>query len=306
MYSVQHAARLTGIPADTLRMWERRYQIVEPARSEAGYRLYDDHALRRLSVMNSLVASGWSPRLAAEQVKSGTAAGLRPEEDPAPQSSGSLDLLASLAADLDTVRLEHELGRAFASAPFEELADSWLMPSLARLGDAWRAGTVSVAGEHFVSAGLHRHVSRVLEQADPGPGAPRVLVGLAAASRHELGVLSFAAVLRRTGVEVVYIGADIPADSWVVAVAQSGVDHVVLAVPTAEDAPGARDVIAALDAAAPHIVVHVGGGHQDQIGPPARPLGHGLVTAARALAADLGVTGAVTPRSGPGSPTAER
>ena len=62
MYTVKHAAELTGIPADTLRMWERRYGVVTPDRSESGYRLYDDAALRRLQAMHTLVDSGWSPR----------------------------------------------------------------------------------------------------------------------------------------------------------------------------------------------------------------------------------------------------
>ena len=201
--------------------------------------------------------------------------------------SEPLDLLASLATDLDPVRLESELGRVFASAPFEALADDWLMPSLARLGRAWQSGTVSVAGEHFVSAGLHRQVARVLEAAEPAPGAPRVMVGLSRASRHELGVLSFAALLRRAGVEVVYVGADLPSDSWAVAATSAGVRDIVLGVPTADDLPGVRDAVAALAAAAPDVAVHVGGGHQDRVGPPAQPLGHVLVEASRTLAGRL-------------------
>ena len=70
MYTVKRAAELTGLPADTLRMWERRYPIVEPARSDGGYRLYDDPALRRLSAMRSLVDSGWTAREEARRVLS--------------------------------------------------------------------------------------------------------------------------------------------------------------------------------------------------------------------------------------------
>jgi methylmalonyl-CoA mutase cobalamin-binding subunit len=113
------------------------------------------------------------------------------------------------------------------------------------------------------------------------------MVGLSRASRHELGVLSFAALLRRAGVEVVYVGADLPSDSWAVAAVSAGVREVVLGVPTADDVPGVRDAVAALTAAAPDLTVHVGGGHQDQIGPPALPLGHRLDRASRDLAARL-------------------
>lgn len=287
MYSVQHAARLTGIAPDTLRMWERRYQVVTPARSEAGYRLYDDEALRRLSAMRSLVAAGWSPRLAAERVKSG---GEAVDERPAARTaSASLPSLVPLAADLDPQRLESVLSRTLASAPFEDLVDDWLMPALAELGAGWRDGTVSIGGEHFVSAALQRHVAGVLASARPPAGAPRVVAGLARASRHELGILAFAAVLRRVGVEVIYVGSDLPTESWAETVVSTGAGAVVLAVPTAEDVPGVRDAVAAVAAAAPAVGVYVGGGHQDRIHEPGRPLGHTVVDAARRLAVDLQV-----------------
>ncbi len=301
MYSVAHAARLTGIPSETLRMWERRYRVVEPARTDAGYRLYDDNALRRLAAMKALVAAGWSPRLAAQQVTSGSLDGDRPSSGADRHPPGPLNLLAELAEEFDPVRLESELGRVFASLPFEDLVDDWLMPSLVRLGEAWQAGTVSVAGEHFVSAGVHRHLAQLMEGAEPAAGAPRVMVGMAQGSRHELGVLSLAALLRRAGVEVLYVGADLPSESWAVAAPSVGVDHVVLGVPTAEDLPGARDVVAALAAAAPAIIVHVGGGAQQLVGAPAHALGHRLVDAARWLAG-----AAATEPSAPGSPTAAR
>ena len=68
MHSVSSAARLCGVSPSTLRAWERRYGVVEPIRTESGYRVYDDAALRRLTRMSSLIASGWSPRHAAAYV----------------------------------------------------------------------------------------------------------------------------------------------------------------------------------------------------------------------------------------------
>jgi methanogenic corrinoid protein MtbC1 len=285
VYSVQHAARLTGIAPDTLRMWERRYQVVTPERSEAGYRLYDEDALRRLSAMRSLVAAGWSPRLAAERVKTGVTTEV--DRPTAAVATGSLPSLLPLATDLDPVRLESTLTETMASAEFEDLVDDWLLPALAELGAGWRDGTVSVGGEHFVSAALQRHVAAVLAAARPPAGAPRVIAGLARASRHELGILAFAAALRRAGVEVIYVGSDLPTESWAETVVSTGVGAVVLAVPTAEDVPGVRDAVAAIAAAAPHTGIYVGGGHQDRIHEPARPLGHRVVPGVRSMVSDL-------------------
>jgi methanogenic corrinoid protein MtbC1 len=176
----------------------------------------------------------------------------------------------------------------FADADLGQLVESWLMPALRRLGAAWHAGAVSVAGEHFVSAGLQRRLAASLDTATAQPGAPRVLVGLSRGARHELGVLSYAVLLARTGVEVLYVGADLPPDSWVVAVVAREPDAVVLGVPTAEDVPAVRDTVAALTAARPDLSVLLGGSHQDQIG-AGIPLGHSLTDAVRDTATRLGL-----------------
>jgi methanogenic corrinoid protein MtbC1 len=203
------------------------------------------------------------------------------------EDTRALPSLVPLARHLDSRRLEATLTSIFASAPFEELVDDWLMPALAELGAAWQADTVSVAGEHFVSAGLQRHVAAVLAQAEPSSGAPRVLTGLARASRHELGILAFAATLRRADVDVVYVGSDLPTESWVESAWASGVRGVVLAVPTADDLPGVRDTVAAVSAGAPGVGIYVGGGHQDEVGSPAQPLGRRIVPAVQRLVAEL-------------------
>lgn len=297
MHTIKHATALTGVSADTLRMWERRYGVVAPVRTEGGYRLYDDAAIARLTAMRALVEAGWAPSRAAVQVTSGTTPGPMtpaPREDAQGLVSGRvydsgegskerLDLLVRLAMSFDSRQLSHALDDAFARWEFEELVDDWLMPALGRLGLAWRAGTVSVAGEHFVSAGVHRRLATALDGASPRPGAPRVIVGLARGSRHELGVLAFGALLARAGFGVLYVGGDLPPDSWVVAVAGHSPSAVVLGVPVLDDVPAVRDTIAAIRAARPDVPLLLGGSHQELVS-TGEPLGHHLFNAARALA----------------------
>lgn len=58
VYRIGAVARLTGIPADTLRIWERRYQLVEPQRTEKGGRLYTQDDVTRLTMIKTLVDQG--------------------------------------------------------------------------------------------------------------------------------------------------------------------------------------------------------------------------------------------------------
>ena len=76
MYTIRQAAARTGLSVPIIRVWERRYGVVQPSRTPAGYRLYDDESIARLAAMRRLVAEeGWQPSQAAQRV-------LEPGADP--------------------------------------------------------------------------------------------------------------------------------------------------------------------------------------------------------------------------------
>jgi methylmalonyl-CoA mutase cobalamin-binding subunit len=288
MHTVKRAAELTGVAPDTLRAWERRYGVVEPGRSEGGYRLYDDRALRRLAAMKALVDAGWLPGQAAKRV---LADGVAESQEPGPASPapaagtvGDVDALARVGRDLDGAALTRVLDEGFSAGSFEQVADGWLMPALSRLGAAWRDGEVGVAGEHFVSAGVARRLSALFDAASRDSTGPVAVVGLARGSRHELGVLAFAVALRRAGLDVVYVGGDLPPEAWVSTARSRGASYAVIGVPSPEDVPAVRETVAALRQGCPEVRIGLGGGQQDLVG-DGEPLGHRLAEAARLLAA---------------------
>ncbi len=279
MYTIKQAAQVTGVPGDTLRAWERRYGVVRPARTDGGYRLYDDDAIRRIQQMRALVDAGWAPARAAEHLR---------EHGVAPDTAGiSLDALAGFAAVFDAQGTDRVLDEVFARSSFERAVDEWLMPALVRLGEAWASGEASVAGEHLVSATVQRRLAAAFEAAGRADGAPRVLSGLPPGARHELGALAFATAARRAGLDVVYLGADLPEESWARAWEVIEPHAVALSVPTPDDVGPARRVAALLEELDPGLAVYAGGAHQAEVAPGLRLLGHGIGDAAGIVAADL-------------------
>jgi len=286
VYTVGRAAELTGIPRETLRKWESRYGVVSPARTDGGYRLYDDGALRRLAAMRDLVDAGWSPREAAARVLD-QAAGAGSDPLPPVEGRGDLDALARAAEDMDPDLLQQALVHGLPGDDLAVEVDRWLLPSLTRLGLAWRDGRVTVAGEHFASAAVQRRLSQLFDAVPvPEASAPHVVVGLARGSRHELGVLAFAALLRRHGVRVTYVGGDLPGEAWLSTVRALAPDAAVIGVPDAEDVPAVREVVSTLAAHAPGLLIGIGGGHQERISQGVH-LGHVVSVAASELAASL-------------------
>lgn len=287
MYTIKRAAELTGIPAATLRAWERRYDLVEPERTESGYRLYDDAAVARITDMAALIADGWSASTAAAEVHRRS---LDPEAatlPPSPPTDGptATAQLVAAAAAMDPAEAARVLDEQFARISFEAVVDDWLMPTLQEVGLAWADERISIAGEHLVAHAVLRRLAVSYDAAVSRPAGPRVLVGLPAGVHHELGIFAFAVALRRRGVDVVHLGPNLPADAWRAALESHASSTAVLAVPQKRDVRAARDVVDALHEADPTVSIFVGGGHQDALdASDVTRLGHAIGPAAAELA----------------------
>jgi methanogenic corrinoid protein MtbC1 len=274
MYTIKQAAARSGVSVPLLRAWERRYGIVEPERTAAGYRLYDDVALDRLRTMRRLVDAGWTPSTAAGAILSGETIALPDEAasdaSAAARATASLDgaiedrdlvtRFVEAAIALDTDGMEHALDRMFAAGTFETVADSRLLPALVAIGDAWADGRLGVAGEHAASHAALRRLAAAFQaagRATPPDGA--ILVGMPPTARHELGALAFGTAARRAGLPILYFGPDLPLDSWVTTARRTHARAAVIGVVTAADVRPAVQVAAALRDAAPELAILFGG-----------------------------------------------
>ncbi len=268
MYNIKQAAARAGVSVPVLRAWERRYGIVHPARSASGYRRFDEADVARVRTMRELVDEGWSPSAASAAILAGSVAvpsETAPAEAvvaargaPAGDAPDLAGRLVAAARELDAGALEVVLDDLFSRGSFERVVDDLLFPALRDLGEAWASGEVSVAGEHLASGAVLRRLGLALDGAARAARGPRVVVGLPPGSRHELGALAFAVAARRVGMDVAYVGADLPAPDWVAATAQ--VDAAVIGVPTRQDRRAALDVTRALRKARPSLSIALGGG----------------------------------------------
>jgi DNA-binding transcriptional MerR regulator len=311
MYTIKRASEMVGVPVATLRAWQRRYRVVEPRRSDSGYRLYGAADIAKLRSMQALVASGWSPKEAAVVVSDDSDLATEPddlERDQTPPrrrsslhaSASTMDLVSAAAA-LDPSAITQLLDERFATGSFEHVVDGWLLPELDRLGMAWAEGGVTVAGEHMAASAVQRRLSAAFDAAAVDGARPPLLVtGLPAGCRHELGILAFATAARRQGLGVVHLGSDLPLADWLTAVERHRPDSIVLAAPTPSDVAPVLEIIESLRSikgtATARTLVAIGGRHQDEVveasirlvHPAALALGHSISRAAALLRDRLG------------------
>lgn len=285
MYTIKRAAELVGVSESTLRAWERRYGVGTARRSDSGYRLYDDEAVKALSLMNALVAEGWSVRAAAAEVQRRAAISLPAAVDGLDPSFDQA--LVQGAEKFDLAVLTSVLEQRFGASSFETVVDGWLLPSLRDVGLGWESGRVSVAGEHLVSQCVVRRLSAAYESAGDRPTGPRIVIGLPPGARHDLGLLSFATAARRAGLSTSYLGADVPVADWVTAVTRTSAACAVLAVPMEKDVAALAQTAEALAAETPDVLIAVGGAWQDSAPERCLRLGHQVGPAAALLAERL-------------------
>ena len=254
MYTIKQAAARTGVAVPTIRAWERRYGVVSPARTAAGYRLYDEDA-DRAPVGDAL--PGRDRGLATEPGgRAGQGSGRRPggprgpplgrrrtrrrrwRPGPVGRSAGdAVAAFVSAAQRVDVHVMERILDEAFATQRFELAMDAVVFPALRGIGEAWSAGELDVAAEHAASETVRRRLARFFDAARGRVGRPQVLVGMPPGGQHELGVFAFAVACRRAGLEVLYLGANVPLESWLRMVRETAVPAVVLgAVATVDSA----------------------------------------------------------------------
>jgi methanogenic corrinoid protein MtbC1 len=277
MFTIKQAAARAGVSVPVLRQWERRYGVVRPARTPSGYRTYDEPAIARVRAMRQLVDDGWAPNAAAAAVRDldddAVASVLVPRsaggETASPPDLAAGDLVESFvrgAAALDMATIEMILDEMFARGTFEQVGERYLLPALRRIGEAWASGEVDVASEHAASHAVLRRLAIAYQaSARPDRGQGLVLVGLPPGSRHELGALIFSIAARRAGLPVIHLGPDLPVEDWLEAASQTDASGAVVGVVSRSDVASAIDVVDALAATRPNMLVAVGGQAADEV-----------------------------------------
>jgi methanogenic corrinoid protein MtbC1 len=261
-HPIRAVALRTGLKPDVLRVWERRYGVVEPTRSDGGQRLYTDADIERLSLLHRATAGGRSISHAATLSTAELAAVVAADEEARARSravaergrgdgGGAEHLQAAWMAvtDLAPARLEGALRHAFYSEGGARLIEQVLAPLLERVGREWEAGRLSPAHEHAASVVVRRLLDTMVAELASRAGERVILVAGPSGERHEFGALLVGATAAAEGWRVVYLGGDLPAEDIVRAARESGAELVALSVVHVKQMPKVGADVTAVAAA---------------------------------------------------------
>ena len=215
VYSIKDLENFSGIKAHTIRIWEQRYHLLNPVRTDTGIRTYSDIDLKRiLNIATLQNKGGIKISKIAELTESEIS------EKILQLSGGELDYPEHIQAitvammDLDEYRFQ-VLAKSITDAyGFENFMLKVIYPFLTRLGTLWLSGSVGPAQEHFITHLIRQKIIAAIDSqmAKPKPNAKKFLLYLPEGELHEIGLLFASYLIRARQHSAVYLGQSLPFD----------------------------------------------------------------------------------------------
>ena len=275
-----------GVSEHLLRIWDRRYGLLKPARSPGGFRLYSEADADRVRRMQAYLTRGLSAAEAARAVLSDdVVVRVRTTPRGRERRDGLSDAAATLARALD------KLDEPAAQATFDRLLGDFtvetvlrnvLMPYSHELGIRLQQGSISVAQEHFASNVVRGRLMNLARGWGDGNG-PLAILACAPEELHDLALLVFRIVLNRKGWRVGYLGVSTPLDDVMTTAAELHPDLVVLAASVPERFTAHTNALSRLARIAPLALAGAGATKHIADAVSARLLGDDPVTEAQRM-----------------------
>ena len=259
-YNLGAIIQETGLNADTLRAWERRYNLPQPARSEGGQRLYSPRDLATLKWLIARQEEGLRISQAAKFWHNQIANGIDPLQEktqhtaPEPTSiikGKNIESIkshwVSACMNFNEVMAEQILSEAFSQYPPETVCFEVLLAGLSEIGNAWYQGEASVQQEHFASALIARRLNSLIAGAPPPSLSERIVVATPPNEEHTLSTLLITYLMRRRGWNVIYLGPNVPLENFRNTIEFLQPDLILLTAQQLHTAASLLDLAEALD-----------------------------------------------------------
>ncbi len=212
IYSIKDLERITGIKAHTIRIWEKRYNIIDPNRSESNIRSYCDEDLKKLLNISILNRTGFKissiSKFTSAQINEKILDVLKPDSD----YKSQIEALIISMIELCEVRFENIINQSITNFGFEDTLFNIVFPFFEKVGLLWQLGTICPVQEHFISNLIRIKLSVAIDSLPivSNTLAKRIFLFLPEWELHELGLLTYYYLARKQGFKVFYFGQKVP------------------------------------------------------------------------------------------------
>jgi len=211
-YFIKDLENITGIKAHTIRIWEQRYNILEPKRTDTAVRYYEEDDLKFMLNVAILNQNGYKISKLAKLTREEIAKKCLSISETSPEYESQINALTSAMLEFDEREFNKILSINILKMEMENCMIEIIFPFLSHVGVLWSAGSIHPAHEHFITNLIRQRLYVGIDNlaAHPNIGTRKFLLFVPSGEPHDIGLLFANYILRARGFEVIYLGTGLP------------------------------------------------------------------------------------------------
>jgi DNA-binding transcriptional MerR regulator len=217
-YSIKYLEEISGIKAHTIRIWEQRYKLLKPKRTDTNIRYYDDNQLRKILNVTTLLNSGYKISHIGDMSDIQITKLLKEHLDTTNDISGTYhhftnELIIS-SLNFDKASFENNFNLCVLKFGFSATVENILYPTLNRIGILWLSEELNPSQEHFISNLIKQKLYSAIDGlSEPKKHNTTCILFLPENEHHEIGLLYFNYLLIKSGIKTIYLGENVPIEN---------------------------------------------------------------------------------------------
>ncbi len=209
-FTIKDLENLSGIKAHTIRMWEQRYNLLKPQRSCTNIRYYSNDELKTLLNIALLNKCGYKISHIDKMCQEEICQKVLSLRDSEAMQEIIVNELVQDMVDLQTDKFETTLSKYICNFGIENGVLQIIFPFLEKIGILWQTGHIMPAQEHFVTNIIRQKLIVAIDGLPCNPEGKTCLLFLPEKEYHEMGLLFLCYLLKKQGLRVIYLGANVP------------------------------------------------------------------------------------------------
>ena len=232
-FTIKDLENLSGIKAHTIRIWEQRYSLFKPERTETNIRYYSCEELKKVLNIALLNKYGYKishiDKMCEEEISEKILSLSKLQA----QQECIVNELIKYMVDIDTEKFESMLQRYIKAKGIEKTIVQIIFPYLERIGILWLTNHINPAQEHIITNLIRQKLIAGIENLpSPVNADTKILLFLPEGEHHELGLLFMYYMLKSRGINVIYLGANIPLEDVLFVTRLKQPDHMYIHLTT--------------------------------------------------------------------------
>ena len=215
-FTIKDLENFSGIKAHTIRIWEKRYQLFEPKRTDSNIRYYDMDSLLKLLNVSLLYNNGLKISKIAVLSKSKIELKVKELVFKEGFENGALNSFKLAMLNFDESLFNQTYNSLLSQLTFRDIFTKVFMPFMNEIGILWQVNTITPAHEHFITNLIKQKILINIEKLQfiqPNINAKTFVLYLPMNEIHELGLLFLHFELLLHGHHSIYLGQSVPLEN---------------------------------------------------------------------------------------------